>query len=178
LRPANFHSDQPGNGYNIFNIPIGGKICVINLIGRIFIQHHGNNPFTEVENILNIIKKDVNVIFVDFHCEATSEKIAMGRFLDGRVTAVFGTHTHVQTSDEQIFPDGTAYISDLGMVGSSDSILGRDIQSVLNTFTVGVPKRYNVIEHNIVLHGAVVDFNPEDGTAISIERVERSYTGN
>jgi metallophosphoesterase (TIGR00282 family) len=175
LRPANFHADQPGKGFGVFNIPIGGVICVISLLGRVFLQHHGDNPFTAVEQILGKVNHQAKIIFVDFHGEATSEKVAMGRFLDGRVTAVFGTHTHVQTADEQIFPGGTAYISDIGMVGGRDSIIGRDIGAVLKSFTVGMPSHYKVVEKNIMLHGAVVEFNPEDGTAIGIERIKREF---
>ncbi len=174
LRPANFHSDQPGKGYSIFNIPIGGVICVINLIGRIFIQHHGDNPFTKVASILEEIKDKANIIIVDFHAEATSEKIAMGHFLDGKVTAMFGTHTHVQTADEQILPNGTAYITDVGMVGSRESIIGRDINAVIKTFTTGMPSHYKVIENNIQMRAAIVEFNPQTGKAINIKRIVRN----
>ncbi len=175
LRPANFDSRQPGKGYGLFNVPIGGVICVINLIGRVFISKNAENPFTEVDRILEEIGDRASTIFVDFHAEATSEKIAMGRHLDGRVTAVYGTHTHVQTADEQIFPGRTAFICDLGMVGGRESILGREITPVLRTFTTGLPSHYKVVEKNIVLNGAVVEFDRETGRAVSITRITRNH---
>ena len=174
LRPANLNSLQPGKGFGLFDCPIG-VICVINLIGRVFINHHADNPFIEVDRILNEINDRAKYIFVDFHGEATSEKIAMGRFLDGRVTTVYGTHTHVQTADEQIFPNGTAFISDLGMVGSQESIIGRDIQSVIKAFYTGMPGRFKVVEKKIVLNGVVVELDPDNRKAKKITRIVRHH---
>jgi len=166
---------QPGKGYGIFRIPIGGEIAVINLLGRVFMGTNSNCPFEAADRIVNEVKNRTNIIFVDIHAEATSEKIAMGRFLDGRVTAVFGTHTHVETADNQIFSGGTAYQTDLGMVGGVDSILGRDIDNVLHKFTTGMPQRFNVVEKNIKLCGAVVEFDPKSGKSTSIEQITRFH---
>ncbi len=175
LRPANLYQGQPGRGYGIFNIPIGGKICVINLMGRIFMKLEADCPFQAVDRILEEVQSQTKIIFVDMHAEATSESVAMGRHLDGRVTAVFGTHTHVPTADEQLYPGGAAYISDIGMVGGAESILGRAIEPVLCRFSTGLPARFNVVNDNIVVHGAVVEFDPESGRATHIERFARPW---
>ena len=175
LRPANLNSLQPGKGYGFFKNAKGDIICVINLIGRVFINSLADNPFKVVEQILDKVNHHTNYIFVDFHGEATSEKIAMGRFLDGRVSAVFGTHTHVQTADSQVYPQGTAFISDLGMVGGQESILGRDVQDVIDSFYTGMPGRLRVVEKGIVLHGAVVELDPANGKAKKITRLMRNF---
>ena len=175
LRPANFNSSQPGRGYGIFNIPIGGTICVINLIGRVFISQYSDNPFNTVDKILEDVKSRTNLIFVDFHAEATSEKIAMGHHLDGRVTAMYGTHTHVATADERVLPKGSAYISDIGMVGGINSVIGRDVDSVLNAFKTGMPHRFKVVDREIVLNGIIVDVNEKTGHAIGVQRVSEMY---
>lgn len=175
LRPANVYKGQPGRGFNIFPIPIGGNICVINLMGRVFLKAQSDCPFVEADRILAQVESRTKTIFVDFHAEATSEKIAMGRFLDGRVTAVWGTHTHVQTADERVLPKGTAFLCDLGMVGARESILGRDINAVVTKFSTGMPSRFKVVETGIEFNGAVVDFDPETGLATGIERVVRYF---
>ena len=175
LRPANLPESQPGCGYGIFSIPIGGKICVMSLLGRVFMGLHSNCPFAAADKIIKEVSGRVNAIVVDFHAEATSEKIAMGRFLDGRATVVFGTHTHVPTADEQVFPGGTAYITDVGMVGAAESILGRDVKAVVHRFSTGMPARFTVVEDGIELHGIVVTFDAETGKASAIERVKRAY---
>ena len=174
LRPANFGSAQPGNGYGIFKSVNGDIICVINLIGRVFMNNSADNPFTAVDQILNEVSGRSKYILVDFHGEATSEKIAMGRFLDGRVSTVFGTHTHVQTADEQVFPQGTAFICDLGMVGGRESILGRDVKNVIHSFCTGMPSRFKVVGKEILLHGAVVELDRTNGKAKKIQRVVKS----
>ena len=173
LRPANVSPSQPGRGYGFFKTTNGDMVCVINLIGRVFINNQADNPFVVVDQILREVVGRSTYILVDFHGEATSEKVAMGRFLDGRVSTVFGTHTHVQTADEQVFPQGTAFISDLGMVGGKESILGRDVQSVINSFYTGMPNRFKVVEKGILLHGAVVELEPSNGKAKKIHRVAR-----
>jgi metallophosphoesterase (TIGR00282 family) len=175
LRPANLPLEQPGRGYGIFKVPIGGNICVISLLGRVFMGLQSNCPFAAADRILKEVEGRTNTIIVDFHAEATSEKIAMGRFLDGRVTAVFGTHTHVPTADEQIFPGETAYITDVGMVGGASSILGRAIPPVVQRFSTGMPARFTVVEDEIVLHGAVVTFDQTTGRASAIERLRREH---
>jgi metallophosphoesterase (TIGR00282 family) len=175
LRPSNLDSEQPGIGYGVFTSEEGIQVAVINLIGRVFIGLASNCPFREVDYILDKLDKSVDVIIVDFHAEATSEKIAMGRHLDGRVSCVYGTHTHVQTSDNTVFPGGTAYITDVGMVGGVESILGRDIEPVVYNFVTGMKARFKVTETGIRLHGAMVTIDSETGRATSIERVVRDY---
>ena len=136
---------------------------------------HSDCPFQCADDLVNKMQKETDLIFVDFHAEATSEKIAMGRFLDGRVTCVFGTHTHVQTADHQVFENGTAYLTDLGMVGSIDSILGRKIAPVVQKFSTGIPKYFEVEKKNIELRGAVVEVDPKNGNALDIELIQRSF---
>jgi metallophosphoesterase (TIGR00282 family) len=132
------------------------------------------NPFTTADAEVNRLKEQAKIIFVDFHAEATSEKIALGRFLDGRVSAVVGTHTHVQTADEQILPNGTAYLSDAGFTGPHDGCLGREIEPVLKRFLTGMPQRFEVARNNIKLHGVVVRVDDESGKAVSIQRVSET----
>jgi metallophosphoesterase (TIGR00282 family) len=123
------------------------------------------------------LQRQTNVIIVDFHAEATSEKIAMGRFLDGQVSAVLGTHTHVATADEQILPKGTAYISDVGMCGPHDSVLGRDVEAVLKRFLTQMPQKMEVASGNVALCGVIVDVNEDSGRACSIERLRLPHDG-
>ncbi len=175
LRPANLGEGQPGRGYGIFNVPIGGSICVINLLGQVFMRITADNPFRAVDRILDEVRHQTNVIFVDIHAEATSEKIAMGRYLEGRVTGVFGTHTHVPTADGKILPGGTAYVTDIGMVGGADSVLGRAIDPVLRRFSTGLPARFKVVDENIEVNGVVIEYDSQTGKALSIERFTRSF---
>lgn len=175
LRPANVHPDQPGRGYGIFELPGGVKVGVVNLLGRTFMKTPVDSPFTEARSLINRLREETPIVFVDFHAEATSEKIAMGRFLDGWVTAVLGTHTHVATADEQIFPGGTAFQCDVGMVGSRESILGRAVEPVVSTFSTGMPSRFTVVEKGIRLHATVVGLDPDTGKARSITRVTRDW---
>ncbi len=174
LRPANFPAGQPGRGYGVFEAANGEKVGVLNLAGRVFMGTPSDNPFAAAEAAVEALRRETTQIVVDFHGEATSEKIAMGRFLDGKVSAVLGTHTHVPTADEQILPGGTAFQSDVGMVGGRDSILGRDIEAVLARFVTGMPSRFAVVESGIVLHGTVVETDGE-GHALSIERICRAF---
>jgi 2',3'-cyclic-nucleotide 2'-phosphodiesterase len=176
LRPANLPASQPGRGYALYPLPIGGEILVINLMARVFMKTMADCPFVAADRILAEMAGRTNIIFVDFHGEATSEKIALGRYLDGRVTAVFGTHTHVQTADEQVFANGTAYLSDLGMVGARDSILGRDINAVIKRFATGMHARFTVVETGVTLHGAVVEFDRQTGRATGITRLQRVFS--
>ena len=175
LRPANLQKGLPGKGHGIYTTSTGIKIGVINLLGRVFMAQHSNCPFQCADDLVNEMQKEADLIFVDFHAEATSEKIAMGRFLDGRVSCVFGTHTHVQTADNQVFPNGTAYLTDLGMVGSINSILGRKIAPVVQKFSTGIPKYFEVEKKNIELRGAVVEVDPKTGKALTIELVKKSF---
>ena len=176
LRPANLPPQQPGRGWGLFTADDGTHVGVINLLGRTFIGLPSNDPFAAAEQAVEELRKHTPVILVDFHAEATSEKIAMGRFLDGRVSAVFGTHTHVPTADTQIFPGGTAFQCDAGMVGSRNSVLGRDIAPVLTRFTTGMPARFTVNETAITLHGILVTIDPANGHATAIERISRDFS--
>lgn len=143
IRPANYPKGVVGKGFGIYECQ-GRKIAVINLIGRVDINVLSENPFITVKEIIEEIEDKVDMIFVDFHAEATAEKIAMGYYLDGKVTAVFGTHTHVQTADEKILPEGTGYITDIGMTGPKNSVIGMDISASLKRFETTLPERYKI----------------------------------
>jgi len=171
VRPANYHKSQPGCGWKVFRNPTGGDYAVIALQGQVFMRECSRNPFETVTEVLTQIPVGVKTIFVDFHAEATSEKRAMGYFLEGKVTAVLGTHTHVQTADEQVLPGGTAIISDVGMVGGRRSVLGREVDAVLKKFTTGIPGRFPVVEKDIELNAVVVTYDYQTGRATNIERV-------
>jgi len=169
IRPANVNPVQPGKGYGVFRVPAAGEVAVINLMGKVFMKETPSCPFMEAERIIKSLPSAIKCIFVDFHAEATSEKLAMGRFLDGKVTAVLGTHTHVQTADPEILPGGTAYLTDLGMVGGHESILGREIKNVLYKFTTGMPNRLEVVEKGLIrLDGAVITYDLTTGRAKKI----------
>ena len=170
IRPANFPQGAPGKGWVRVDTP-EGEITVIQLIGRVFMQPNYDCPFQEIDRLLDGNLNLGKVVFVDVHGEASSERMAMGRHLDGRVSAVFGTHTHCQTSDETVFPNGTAYITDLGMTGPKDSVLGREVEPVVKKFLTGVPQRFDVAKGNPTLEGAIVDVDMVTGKANSIERV-------
>uniref|UniRef100_A0A7C3RS55 TIGR00282 family metallophosphoesterase n=1 Tax=Dictyoglomus thermophilum TaxID=14 RepID=A0A7C3RS55_DICTH len=172
LRPANYPSGVPGRGYITVSY-YGKKIGIINIQGRIFMEPI-ENPFTVVHNIVEEMEKDTKIIVVDMHAEATSEKIAMGYFLDGRVTAVVGTHTHVQTADEKILPGGTGYISDLGMCGAYDSILGVDKEAVLKKFLLQIPQKFDVPEKGLFkVEGVIIEVEEVNGKTKNIIRLQR-----
>lgn len=170
IRPANYPPGAPGRGFTVIKTSTGVEIAAINLLGRVFMDAL-DCPFQRVKNILAELAGKTKIIFVDIHAEATSEKIAMGWFLDGKVTAVYGTHTHIQTADERILPKGTAYITDLGMTGPYESVIGRDIEPVLYKFLTQLPAKYDVATRDVRLSGAVVDVDTETGRALFIERV-------
>lgn len=170
IRPANYPSGVPGSWMYIYESD-HGSTAVINLIGRVFMGDF-DCPFRTIDEILANLPRDVKHIIVDFHGEATSEKIALGWYLDGRVSAVVGTHTHVLTADERILPNGTAYITDLGMCGPSDGILGVEKTTVINKFLTQLPARFSVAKGPTQLCGVVVELN-EDGRATDIIRVKR-----
>jgi metallophosphoesterase (TIGR00282 family) len=170
VRPANFSKGAPGRGYVRVDTP-EGPITVMQLIGRVFMQPNYDCPFQQADRMLKGELGADKVILVDFHGEASSERMAMGRFLDGRVSAVFGTHTHCQTSDETVFSNGTAYITDLGMTGPKDSVLGREVEPVIQKFLTGVPQKFDVAKGDPTLEGAIVDIDMKTGKARSIERV-------
>lgn len=166
VRPANYTSECPGKGWTLVTMPTF-RFAVVNLQGRVFMQPV-ECPFKTIDKVLNEIPKDVPV-FIDFHAEATSEKITFGHYVDGRVTAVVGTHTHVQTSDAILLPKGTAYLTDLGMTGPYISSIGRDLVPVTKRFITGMPGRFEVAEGPSVLEGAIIDFDPSTKKASSIE---------
>ncbi len=150
IRPANYPKGVVGKGFGIYEWQ-NKKIAVINLIGRVDINVLSENPFITVKEIIEEIRNKVDMIFVDFHAEATAEKIAMGYFLDGKVSAVFGTHTHVQTADEKILPKGTAYITDIGMTGPKNSVIGMDILASLKRFETTLPERYKIASRRMYI---------------------------
>ncbi|MGN0834002.1 MAG: TIGR00282 family metallophosphoesterase [Kiritimatiellia bacterium] len=166
VRPANYPSECPGRGWCLVTMPTF-RFAVVNVQGRVFMSPV-DCPFRAADRVLNEIPKDVPV-FVDFHAEATSEKVALGYYLDGRVTALVGTHTHVQTSDAQVLPKGTAYLTDLGMTGPYVSSIGRDLKPVTRKFLTGIPSRFEVATGPCVLEGAVIDFDPATRRAAAIE---------
>lgn len=170
IRPANYPKGVVGKGYGIYECK-NKKIAVINLIGRVDINVLSENPFIIGKEIVEKIKNQVNIIIVDFHAEATAEKIAMGHYLDGKVTAVFGTHTHVQTADEQILTGGTAYITDIGMTGPKNSVIGMDIQASLKRFETTLPERYKIASGECVFNGVIFDIDDETNKANSIIRI-------
>ena len=171
LRPANYPAETPGKGYCVFQTSIGKKIGVINLLGRVFMKPV-ECPFKTVKKILTDMKSETNIIIVDFHAEATSEKIAMGWYLDGDVSAVLGTHTHIPTADYKILSKKTAYITDVGMVGAEKSVLGRDIEPVLKHFTTSLPARFTVADGKIIIQSVIVEIDEKTGLAINISRLE------
>ncbi len=173
LRPANFPADVPGNGSYLARTRAGQPVGVVNVMGRVFMLSL-DNPFVVVMREIEALRQRTKVIFVDFHAEATSEKIAMGWHLDGKVTAVIGTHTHVQTADERILPKGTAYLTDVGMTGPHDSIIGVEIEPALGRFLNGMPARFETATGNSRLNAVIVEADEETGHATEIERLSYS----
>ncbi|MDD5567927.1 MAG: TIGR00282 family metallophosphoesterase [Candidatus Omnitrophica bacterium] len=172
LRPINFPAASPGKGSGIFKTRTGQKIGIINVNGRVFMEAL-DCPFKTALAAQKELIKETKVIIVDIHAEATSEKVALGWYLDGNVSAVLGTHTHIQTADEHILPQGTAYLTDAGMCGPYDSVIGRKVDNVLERFITGLPVRFEVAEGNIQLCGAVLDIDEKTGKARSIQRVQK-----
>ena len=170
IRPANLPPETTGEGYIITDF-FGTKIAVINLLGRVYMECV-DCPFRKADAIIEKIKDEADIIIVDFHAEATSEKMAMGFYLDGRVSAVFGTHTHVQTADEKILDGGTAYISDIGMTGCHDSILGVKKDIILKRFLTSLPQRHEIEEGTTTMNGVIIDIDESTRQAVSIERIQ------
>ncbi len=168
IRPANLNSALPGKGSTVIDIN-GEKLGIINIMGRVSMEPC-DCPFDAAVRELEKIKKETDTILVDFHAEATSEKIAMGYFLDGKVSAVVGTHTHVQTADEKILPGKTAYITDVGMTGAYTSVIGMDKEIILKRFTTGMPQRFEPAEGSGQLNGVIITTDA-NGKAESIERI-------
>jgi len=170
LRPLNYPSGVPGRGSALFQPTGRPTMAIINLQGRTFMPPM-DSPFQAVLAELERLRQQAKIIFIDFHAEATSEKIAMARMLDGLVTAVIGTHTHVQTADEQIFPGGTGFLCDAGFTGPHESVIGREIDPVVRRFLTGLPQRFEVARERILLQGAVVEIDDQTGRSVSIRRV-------
>ena len=174
IRPANYPSICPGRGYTIIN---GGgfgtsSVAIVSLQGRVFMREDLDCPFRTIESLLSLLSHKTNMIFVDFHAEATSEKKAMASFLDGKVSGLLGTHTHVQTSDEQILPGGTAYITDLGFAGARDSSLGVENNIILNRFLSQMPAQFKIAtEGPMLIEGVWVEVDVQTGKALKIERI-------
>jgi metallophosphoesterase (TIGR00282 family) len=165
LRPLNYPLGVPGRGYLV-----AGQTMVVNLIGRTFMGNF-DCPFRAMDRLLGELETQPPVIIVDFHAEATSEKVALGRYLDGRVSAVLGTHTHVGTTDAQLLPRGTAYVTDIGMTGPIDSIIGDDIEAVTRRFLTMIPHRLSVGKGKVVLNAVLLEVDEASGRALSIERI-------
>lgn len=171
LRPANFAPTTPGWGYTIKTTKRGESVAVINVIGRVFMNTY-DCPFRVIDGVLETIATRATVVFVDVHAEATSEKNALGWYLDGRVSAVIGSHTHVQTADERILPQGTAYLTDAGMCGPRDSVIGVKREQVIRRFLTQMPGRFEVADGPVLVQGAIVDIDEHTGRARSIRRVQ------
>jgi len=177
IRPANFPEGTPGRGWCIKETSSGKKVAVINLLGRVFMRYHLECPFRRLKNIIDQVKSETSVIVVDMHAEATSEKVALGHFIDGEASVVFGTHTHIQTADEKILAKGTAYITDLGMTGPCDSVIGQGKEAIIQRFLTSMPIRFQVAEDDIQINGIVVEVDDETGKARKIARLQRPFSG-
>lgn len=173
LRPANFPAGAPGRGSVVARAANGVAVGVVNVMGRVFMTAL-DDPFAVVLREIESVAREASIVFVDFHAEATSEKVAMGWHLDGRVTAVAGTHTHVQTADERVLPRGTAYITDAGFTGPHDSVIGVDRNAALARFVTAMPQRFDTASENPRLNGVLVTCDPATGRASAIERVNLS----
>jgi len=175
LRPVNYPPGTPGQGSAVFQVQslkseVQSQIAVVNAQGRTFMPPL-DNPFLVVPPEIERLRQQTKIIFVDFHAEATSEKIAFARMLEGKVSAVVGTHTHVQTADEQIFPGGTAYLTDAGFTGPHESVLGREIEPIIKRFTTNMPQKFDVAKNQVLLHGAVIEVDAATGRAVNIQRL-------
>lgn len=171
LRPQNYPQDTPGNGWVVTHTMRGQAVGILNVMGTVFMHPTLECPFRCTDKLLAERPSDLSAVIVDFHAEASSEKVAMGWHLDGRVSAVLGSHTHVPTADERILPGGTAYISDAGMTGCYDSVIGMDTNKVLNRFVHKLPERFEVAQGPATLCGVVVTIDDTDGKSTHIERV-------
>ena len=170
LRPANYPKDVVGKGYNIYNYK-NKKIAVINLIGRTNMGVLSENPFLEADNIIEKIKDKADYIIIDFHAEATAEKIALANYLDGKVNIIFGTHTHVQTADEMILPNGTAYITDIGMTGPINSVIGMDKKASIKRFVTTLPEKYKIADGESKFNSCLFELDDETGRIEKITRI-------
>jgi len=178
IRPANYPNGAPGRGWVEWQSEKGQRVLIVNLQGRVFMPSHVDDPFRCVDAILKEHGRLARVVIVDMHAEATSEKCAMGWFLDGRVSVVYGTHTHVQTADERILPRGTAYITDLGMCGPLDSVIGIERDLVIEGFLSQLPRQFAVAKENVALQGIVLETDESTGKALDIRRIRIPWKGS
>jgi hypothetical protein len=172
LRPANYPAGSPGSGSTVAKSESGTEVGVINLMGRVFMQPL-ECPFKTAKTEIDKIKNKTRIIIVDMHAEATSEKVALGWYLDGQVSAIVGTHTHVQTADEKILPGGTAFLCDAGMTGPLDGVIGRKKEQILARFLTQMPMKFEMAENDIQLQGAIIDIDEKTGKANSIKRIQK-----
>lgn len=172
LRPANYPQGAPGRGYTVIELEKTPPVAVLNLSGRVFMAPL-DDPFTAANRIISELREKTKIIILDFHAEATSEKIAMGRYLDGQLSAVVGTHTHVQTADERILPNNTAYITDVGMTGPIDSIIGTEKEIVIRKFLTQMPARFEVPKGDVLVCAVIIHIDPTTGESVSIERIQK-----
>ena len=170
IRPANLSSYAAGKDYALYQTSKGVTVGVVTLIGRIFMKP-ADCPYAKIDNLLPKVGNEADIVFVEMHCEATSEKVAMGYYLDGKVSCVFGTHTHVMTADERILKNGTAYITDIGMTGATDSVLGRKSESVIRAFRTQMPYPFEVAASDVRINGIVVTADSHKKNAESIQRI-------
>lgn len=175
IRPANYPEGTPGAGSVVVEAASGVKVGVVNLSGRVFMGDV-DCPFRVGRRVVDEVRKLTPVVLVDFHAETTSEKMAIGWYLDGTVSAVVGTHTHVQTSDERVLPGGTAYITDAGMTGPTDSVIGMKKDAIIEKFLTQMPRRFEVASRGLELQGVFVTADAEDGRATSIERIKKTLS--
>jgi 2',3'-cyclic-nucleotide 2'-phosphodiesterase len=171
VRPANYAPGVPGRGAMLATTAAGIKVGILNLIGRVFMPP-SDCPFRSADKVIEELKKETPVIIVDMHAEATSEKVAMGWYLDGKVSAVIGTHTHIQTADDKILPEGTAYLTDVGMTGPFDSVIGIKKEIILQRFLLQMPVRFEVSEKDIWFNGVLLEIDEKSGKATKIERLQ------
>lgn len=174
LKPANYPPGTPGNGSRIFTVKSrrGIEAAVFNLCGRVFIDNF-DCPFRTADKVISFLSNKTNIIILDFHAEATSEKMALGWYLDGKISAIIGTHTHVQTADERILPKGTAYITDAGMCGSRNSVIGVKKEIIVERFINMMPHRFSVSDSDLWINGVIIDIDEKSGKSISIKRINK-----
>jgi metallophosphoesterase (TIGR00282 family) len=175
LRPANYPPGTPGYGSIVYSVQNALKVGVLNISGRVFMNSI-DCPFRTAEAEMVSLLKETRIVIIDFHAEATSEKIAFGYFIDGKASAVVGTHTHVQTADEKILPKGTAYITDVGMTGPSYSVIGIEVNQIIRRFLTGMPERFETAQGKGILSGVVLDIDAESGRATGIQRLQISQS--
>ena len=170
LRPANYPKGVVGKGLGIYECK-DKKIAVMNFLGRVDINILTENPFLLAKDMVDDLQEKVDIIIIDFHAEATAEKIAMARYLDGKITCIFGTHTHVQTADEQILPKGTAFITDIGMTGPKDSVIGMDAEASIKRFETALPEKYKLAEGECILNAVIFDIDDVKNKVTDIKRI-------